>query len=117
MLALRPLRSLQRARNNRAVGHQRHVRSWANDLRLTERNGELMARIRRAAKGLAIEPLMFQKQYWIVAANRSAQQSIRIQRIGRKHHAQPWNVREDAFAALRVVDGAAGQVAANRHAE
>jgi hypothetical protein len=59
---------------------------------------------------------VFQKQYGIVAANRGAQQASGIERIRRENNAQPRNVREHALAALRVIDGAAGKISADGHA-
>ena len=40
----------------------------------------------------------------------------KIERRRRHHHAQPRNVREDHFAALAVINPAARQVSADRHA-
>src|SRR4029077_5140854 len=67
-----------------------------------------------ASVGLAVKPLMLEEQYRIVTANRGSQQTSRIEGIGRKYHTQSRNVRENALAALRVVECASGQVPADR---
>ena len=56
---------------------------------------------------------MLEEQDRVVAADRGAQQAGGVLRVRRKHDAQPGDVREDALAALRVIDGAAGEVSAD----
>ena len=108
------LRRLQRARHHRAVSDDRQVVAGPHDLGLAERNHVVRSGIGRAAKGLAIKPLVLQEQHRIVAANRRAQQAVGVERIRRQHHPHARRVGEDAFAALRVIDGAAGEIAADR---
>ena len=83
---------------------------------LAERHHVVRAGIRRAAVGLAIEPLVFEEKDGIVAADGGAQQAGGVERVRWKHHPQPGNVGKDTLAALRVIDGSAGKVAANGHA-
>ncbi len=116
LLALDLLGCLQRAWDDCAVGNDGQVAAFFDGLRFAERDHIVRPRIRRAAIGLAIETFMLQEQYGIVAADRRAQQTVCVQRIRRKADAQPGNMREDAFAALRVIDRAAGQVSANGNA-
>src|ERR1700691_5253736 len=87
-----------------------------HNLRLAERNHVIGPGIRRAAVGLAIEALVFEKQDGIVAANGGAQQSGGIERVRGKYYAQPGNMREHALAALRVIDRASGKISADGHA-
>ena len=116
MLAIQLLHRLQRARHDSAVGDHGQIGSRVHDLGLAERNHVIRSGIRGAAIGFAIQTLVLEKQHRIVAANRRAQQAGGIKRIRRKHHAQAGNVREDALAALRVINRAAGQVSADRDA-
>ena len=60
---------------------------------------------------------MLEKEHRVVAADRSAQQARRVDRVGRIDDADARAVREDALARLRVIGRAAAQVAANRHAD
>ena len=117
VLSMRPLGSLQGTRHQGAIGNQSDVRAGPDDLCFTKGNGKLRPRIRRPAIGLPVESLVFQKKHRIVAADCGAQQPVGVQCIRWKDYAQPWNMRKDALAGLRVVDGAAGQIAADGHAD
>ena len=75
-----------------------------NDLGLPERNCKLRPRIGGAQVGLAVETLVFEKQNRIVAADGRAQQSVGVEGVRREDNAQARNVREDAFARLRVIN-------------
>src|SRR5438445_191958 len=46
-----------------------------------------------------------------------AQKAGYIEGGGIHHHAAAWTVRADRFAALSMIDAAAGEVAADRHAK
>ena len=59
---------------------------------------------------------MFEKQHRIVAADGGAQQAVGVEGVRRKDDAQAGDVGEDALAGLRVIDGAAGEIAADGHA-
>src|SRR5208337_1961111 len=117
MLALQLLRGLQRARNHRAVSDDGEVGSGLYDLSFPERNHVVGAGIGGASVGFTVEALMFEEQDGVVAADRSAQQARGIERIGREDHAQAGSMREDAFAALRVVNRATRQITADRDAD
>ena len=56
---------------------------------------------------------MLKEEHRIITTDRRPQQSVGVQSIGRKHHANPWRVGKDALAALRVVDRTAGQISAD----
>ena len=84
---------------------------------LAERNGVVRAGIRGASEGLAIEPLVLEEEHRIVAADGGAQQAARVLRVGRKDHVHAGGVGEDAFAALGVIDGAAGEIASDGDAD
>src|ERR1700688_1878887 len=88
-----------------------------DNLRFAERDHVLGTGISCAAIAFAIKPLVLKEHHWIVAANRSAKQTSRIERVRRKDHAHPRGMGEDALAALRVIDGAAGKVSANRNSD
>ena len=60
--------------------------------------------------------LVLEEQHGIIGADRGTQQAAYVERSGRHHHAQAGNVREDHFAALAVIDRAAGEIAADRDA-
>src|SRR4051794_387054 len=112
MLAFHLLGRLQRARDDSSVSDHGHVSSLADRLGLAERNGVIGPWIWRATKRLAIQPLVLQKQDWIIAAYCSSQQSIRIQRIRWEDHPQTRCMGEDALATLRVIYRAPGQISA-----
>src|ERR1700676_4897155 len=57
--------------------------------------------------------LVFEKQYGIVATNRSAQKAAEIERCRRHYHAQPRHVRENHFAGLAVVKPSPCKIAAD----
>ncbi len=61
--------------------------------------------------------LVLEKHYGIVAANGGAQQTGEIERGGRHDHAQTGSVSENSFAALAVIDRAAGEISADGHAD
>jgi hypothetical protein len=53
----------------------------------------------------------------VVAADGGAQKAVGVEGVGGKDNAQAGSVGEDAFAGLGVVNGAAGKVAADGHAD
>src|ERR1017187_1503461 len=87
-----------------------------DNLRFAKRNHVVRAGIGGASEGLAIQALMFEKQYRIVATDGCAQQARGVLRVRRENDAQTGNVRKDALATLRVVDGTAGKVSADGNA-
>ena len=98
------------------VGDDADVGAFAHDARFAERDGEIRAGIFRAIVGLAIEMFVLEKHHGIVGPNRGAKKAANIEGGGRHHHAQAGDMRENNFAALAVINRAAGEVAANRHA-
>ena len=60
---------------------------------------------------------MLEEEHGIVAADGGAQQAVGVESVGGKDDAQAGGVGEDAFAGLRVIDGAAGEIAADGHAD
>ena len=88
-----------------------------HDFRLAEGDGVIGAGMRRAVVGFAVEALVFQEQHGIVAADGGAQQAAGVEGVRRKNHVQAGNVRENAFAALAVIDGAAVQISADGHTD
>ena len=90
--------------------------AFAHHARLAKWDREISAGIRGAIVRLPVEVLVLKEQHRIVRANRGAQQPANIERGRRHHHAQPGNVREDYFAALAMVNGTAGEVAADGNA-
>src|SRR6266705_6352321 len=115
MLALQFLRGLQSARNHRSVGDDGKVGSGLYDLSFSKWDHVVGAGIGRASIGLAVEALVFEEQYRVIAADRSAQQARGVERVGREHDAQSGSMREGALAALRVINRAARQITADRH--
>ena len=59
---------------------------------------------------------MLEEEHRVVAADRRPQEAVRVERVRRHHDAQPRDVRHQHRARLRVVDRAAADVAADRHA-
>src|SRR6266853_2019257 len=117
MLAFEFLRGLQSARNHGSIGDHGEIVPRLHDLRFSEWHHEIGAGIWRASVRFTVETLMFEKQYWVIAANSGAQQARRIERVRREDHAQSGSMSKDALAALRVVNGAARQIPANRNAD
>ena len=60
---------------------------------------------------------MLEEEHGVVAADRRAQEAVRVERVGRHDDAQSRDVRHEDDARLRVVDGAAADVSADRHAD
>jgi hypothetical protein len=60
---------------------------------------------------------LLEEHDWIVAADGGAQETGNIQSRGGHDDAQAGAMRENRFAALAVIDGAASQIAANRDAK
>ena len=104
------------AMHDGAVGDDADVGAFAHDARFAERNGEIRAGIFGAVVGLAVEMLVLEEHHRIVAANGGAQQAGDVERGGRHDHAQAGTMREDRFAALAVIDAAAGEIAADGNA-
>src|SRR5258708_26895586 len=116
LLALDLLGCLQRAWNDGAVSNDCEVAAFFYGLGFAKWDHVVRSRIRRATVSFAVETFMFQEQHRIVAADGRAQQTVCVHCIRWEAYAQPGNMREDALAALRVIDRAAGQVAANSDA-
>ena len=112
-LTLSLLRGLHGTGHKGAIGDERDVDAGADDFGLAEGDGELGAGIGGAAVGFAVEALVLEKQDRIVAANGGAEESVGVERVGGEDDSQAGGVGEDALARLRVVDGAAGEVAAD----
>src|ERR1017187_5832949 len=104
MLALKLLRCLERPRNDRSVGNHGEIRSRLHNFRLTERDHVIRPWIGRASVSLTIKPLVLQKKHRIVAPNRGAQKSCRIERVRREDDAHSRSVGEYALTALRVIN-------------
>src|ERR1700683_1567385 len=98
------------------VGDDADVGAFAHDARFAEWDGEIRSGIFRTVVGLAIEMFVFEKQHGIIGTNRGAQEAADIEGGGRHHHAQARHVSEDDFAALAMVNRAAGEVTADRYA-
>src|ERR1043165_7900962 len=60
--------------------------------------------------------LVLKEEHGVVASDCGAQETVRVERRRRVHHAQARNVSEDGRATLRVIDRAAFQVASDRAA-
>src|SRR5258708_295328 len=82
-----------------------------------ERNGIVGPGIFGTIVGLAVKMLVLEKHYGIVAAHGGAQEASDIKRGRRHDHAQAGAVRENGFAALTVINAAAGEIAANGYAQ
>ena len=93
----------------RAVSDEAGIAALANDASFAERNGEVLARIWRAIIGLPVKVFVFEEEHRIVAANRGAQQSAKIERRGGHH-------REQYFAGLAMINSTTSKVAPNRGA-
>src|SRR2546425_6018082 len=100
-----------------AVGDDAYIRAFSYRARLPEGNRKIRPGIFRAVVGLAVQVLVLEKQDRVIAADGRAQKAGYIEGGGRHHHAEAWTVREDRFAALAMIDAAAGEVAADRHAK
>ena len=70
----------------------------------------------RAVVRFAIQPLVFEEHHGIVATNSRPQKTAGVQSVRRQHHPQSRKMREDHFAALAMVNGAAVQISADRDA-
>src|SRR5579871_56787 len=113
VLALEFLCRLQCPRDHGTVSQHGQVGAGLNDSRLAERDHEIRPRVYGAAIGLAVEALVLEKEHGIVAADGGAEQARSIQCVRRKHDTQSGDMRENAFSALRVIDGPAGEISAD----
>src|SRR5208283_164137 len=104
------------AANDGAIGDDADLFAFLDQAGFAERNGEIRAGVFGAIVGLAIEMFVLEEHHRIVAANGGAQKTGDIQRGGRHDHAQAGAMRKDGFAALTVINGAAGEIAADGHA-
>ena len=93
------------------------VVAFADDVGLAEGDHVVGAGIGRAAVCLAIEALVFEEEHGVVAADGGAQESVGVEGVGGEDDADAGGVGEDAFAVLRVIDGAAGEIAADGRRE
>ena len=66
---------------------------------------------------LAVEVLVLEEEHRVVAADRRPQEAVRVEGVRGHDDAQARDVRHEHGARLRVVDGAAADVAARRHAD
>ena len=80
-----------------------------------ERDDVVGGRERVDGVGLAQQVLVLEEQHRVLAPERVAQQPGGVAGPRREGDEQPGDVGEDALAALAVPDGAAGEVAADRH--
>src|SRR6266850_5960539 len=83
----------------------------------TERDGIVGPGIFGTIVGLAVKMLVLEKHYGIVAAHGGAQEASDIKRGGRHDHAQAGAVRENGFAALAVINAAAGEIPADGYTQ
>ena len=65
--------------------------------------------------GFAVKFFVFEEKDGIVAADGGAQKANRIKGIRREDYAKAGDMGEGDFPALAVIDGATGEVAADRH--
>ena len=107
----------ERPLHHRAPRDDDHVGAGPADGRAAEGNREVRAGIRALVVRLAIQVLVLEEEHRIVAADRRAQQPRRVLGGRRVDDAQAGAVREDALAGLAVVQPAAAQVSADRHAD
>ena len=108
-------RRLERALHQRAIGNYSNVTTWAHHMGLAERHHVLGTGVSGPVVGGAVEVLVLEEQYRVVAADGSAQQPVAVQGIRGHHHAQPRRMRKNALARLAVIDGAAGEIPADGH--
>src|SRR5271154_1505976 len=103
--------------HNCAVGNDAYVGPFANDAGFTERNREIRTWIFGTVIRLAVEMLVLEKEHGIIGANRGAKKAADIEGGGGHHDTQAGNMGKYDFAALAVVNRAAGQVAADGYAD
>src|SRR6267154_2574387 len=99
------------AMHDGAEGDDADVAALFDYAGFAERNGIVGPRIFRTIVGLAVKMLVLEKHYRIVATYGGAQEARNVQRRGWHDHSQAGAVRENGFAALAVIDAAAGEIA------
>ena len=102
--------------HHRAVGDDAEVTALFYRASLAERNRKIGPGMLRTVVRLAVEMLVLEEHHRIVAADGRAQKTRDVQRRGRHHHPQAWTVGKNRFSALAVIHTAAGEVAADGHA-
>ena len=60
---------------------------------------------------------MLEEEDWVVAADGGAKEAEGVEGVGRHDDADAGGVGKDGFAGLGVVDGAAGEIAADGDAD
>src|SRR5882724_1736431 len=100
-----------------AVGDDAYIGAFSYRARLPKGNCKIRPGIFRAVVGLAVEVFVLEEQDRVITADSRTQEAGYVQGGGRHHHAEAGTVREDRFAALAVIDAAAGEVAADGHAK
>src|SRR5712664_2384811 len=105
------------AMHDGAEGDDADFRAFLDEAGFAEGNGVVGPGIFRAIVGLAVEMLVLEEHHRIVAADRGAEKAGNVEGGGRHDHAQAGAMREDGFAALAVVNAAAGEVAADGYAQ
>ena len=103
VLPLGLLRREERALDERAPGNHGDVATLAANRGAREGNRVIGPGIGALVVGLAVQVLVLEEQHRIVAADGRAEQTRRIERIGRIDNPQARAVGEDALARLRVI--------------
>ena len=93
------------------------VLAFAHDVGFAEGDGVVGAGIGGAAIGFAIEALVLEEEHGVVAADGGAEESVGVEGVGGEDDANAGGVGEEAFAGLRVIDGSAGEIAADGDAD
>ena len=101
------------AMHDGAVGDDADVGAFFDEAGFAERDGVIGTGIFGAIVRLAVEMFVLEEHHRVVAADRGAQQAGNVERGGGHDDAQARAMREDRFAALAVIDAAAGEIAAD----
>src|SRR5216683_359977 len=106
-----------RAMHDGAEGDDADFGTFFHQTRFAEGNGVVGAGIFGAIVRLAVEMLVLEEHDGIVATDGGAQKSGNIEGGGGHDDAKTGAVRENGFAALAVINAAAGEVAADGHTQ
>src|SRR4030081_2837093 len=96
-----------------AEGDDADVAAFFDYAGFAERNGIVGPGIFGTIVRLAVKMLVLEKHYGIVATYGGAQEPRNVQRGGWHDHAQAGAMRENGFAALTVINAAAGEITAD----
>src|SRR6266478_2381578 len=105
------------AMHDGAESDDAHFGAFFHDARFAEGDGVVGTGILGAIVRLAIEMLVLEEHHGIVAAEGGTQKPGDIEGGGGHHDAKAGAVRENGFAALAVINAAAGEITADSHAE